>query len=142
MSQEITDSLGYPVPEPTRAQRIRSLLRDMDKLRRYFLAGCEGRLPWSDVYINVFNMNIWQQARDLGLPHDWYDPDGSCEEDVKAYSEGMCKHEENWKEVLLLEELNNENRGHNYPPPPLCFMCNIPKVRELHRDWHCPRCND
>ena len=45
----------------------------------------EHTLDWESKYNAIFAMRIPEQFRQLGLSFDWYDPDTSYEDDVRAF---------------------------------------------------------
>jgi hypothetical protein len=49
----------------------------------------QSSLPWKDKYSLIFSAEVSRVIFDSGIPFDWVDPDGSYEDDVRAFVDAV-----------------------------------------------------
>ena len=49
----------------------------------------QSSMTWGDKYVQIFNLNIISQLRELHYSFDYYDPDTSYEDDTIAYHQSL-----------------------------------------------------
>jgi maltooligosyltrehalose synthase len=65
------------------------------------IAYCNRITCWKEKYDYIFDMKIGKCIRDAGYNFDWYDPDCSYEDDVRAYVNALVE----WKEEMLDKQI-------------------------------------
>jgi hypothetical protein len=64
---------------------LREIGRPNDEVTRIV----ESDADWEIKYTVIFSMAIGRRIRDLKFDFDWCDPDGSYEDDVRAYLDAL-----------------------------------------------------
>jgi len=87
------DFTGVPTVEPL--AELRALIAKAKELTTApeFQNPDEREMFWDRVYSQIFSPHISQRIcqllKDQGTPFDWYDPDTTYEEDVKAFVKAL-----------------------------------------------------
>lgn len=71
--------------------KLKKIIKKIDKV----LEIRDSNLNWETKYDVIFNMGLWEKMRASGYAlMDWYDPDTTYEEDVRAYCEALIHFKE------------------------------------------------
>jgi hypothetical protein len=57
-------------------------------------------VSWETKYGCIFSVDISQKILETGLTPDYYDPDGSYEDDIKAYVQAIIARAEEYEKIL------------------------------------------